>query len=307
MKDDKTAGVSLGIYASEEWGKLALERERDIAARLAALPGTRDAAVKTLRRLHAVLSEDYRRQHRVTLAEAKKQTSVAFFMDKFTSAGQIGPGDSERLLEYLATEANLREVMTAVFNAVYFRAYACRKENAPNVPNKEISLQSTVNRIYYGNAPDPARAAALGLNESHLVPYTRFVASDPRLLALRAASQGHPTIRDNMGKDLLALGCITLYRGFPQFQESIRSVLSRTFRQPSLNDPGRSTPQDYARLGLPLSEAERAYLGADPRTAVIDACTTEELPYDPETDLPRREDLMKQQGVIGVQLNLLRA
>ncbi|MFK0203689.1 hypothetical protein [Streptomyces lavendulae] len=290
---DLTAGLSQGIYTAQEWKDLATQREKYIGGQLFGLPEVRRAALTAVNRLHDVLTKDYAKTRRVPLDVAKKKTADAFVLDLPGSAGQLGGNNGQATLDYFNSGGgDVREVMTAFFNAAFFRSAEHPDKNKPSFDN--VSLKETIQRIYFRDKK-PEDAAALGLNTSHLTPYTDFILNDNYLKALRLSSP--PSTKASLAEDVLALGCMSLYRGTYYLGEFVLSQFARKRLKPSSQPPPRSTPRDYALLGAPVGEASRHYLGED-RTGMTleDALTSEEHPpgADPTA-------LGERYGVISVQ------
>ncbi|MEW2580533.1 hypothetical protein [Streptomyces syringium] len=238
-----------------EWQKAATEYEQRLGAHLAERPEVRTAAQLALRRLHDVLTRDYILQNSATSeADARKITAEAFFLDEAKSAGQIGTGT----IHYLTTNdrVTVREVMTAFFNAAYFRS-----ETEKTKPGfKDISLKATVQRIYFDSPSPTTDARKLGLNDAYLAPYTDFLTRNEPLAALRKLL---PAGRArNLGRDVFACGCLAYYSR-SHFKEYVQSQMARNWEDP---DGKYSFPADYARLGgsTGLSQAECDYLGRRP-------------------------------------------
>ncbi|MGM9470223.1 hypothetical protein [Streptomyces murinus] len=244
-----------GVYSMPEWQKAATEYERHLGAHLADRPEVRTAAQHALKRLHDVLTRDYILQNPATTeVEARRITAEAFFLDKATSSGQVGTGT----LGYLTTNdrVTVREVMTAFFNAAYFRSETERTKTG----FKDISLKATVQRIYFGPSTAAADAKKLGLNEDYLAPYTEFLVKNEFLAAQRKLLPNN--LAKGLARDIFAVGCLAYYSK-NHYKEYVLSQMARGWRDPE----GEYTfPADYARLGggTGLSQAECAYLGTRP-------------------------------------------
>lgn len=299
--------LNQGSYSTNEWNAQAAEYEIQLGAALAKLPRVRKAAQKTLARLHDVLALDYLRRQRgrpavKTLDEARKNTADVFFLNEPSSAGQIGTGNGSAYMKYLlGDQARVREIMTAIFNATYFRSVTLAKSQS-HPDYEDVSLKETIQNIYFteGNVGNAAR---LRLNTDHLTPYTDFLQRDTQLLTKRAEAEktSIPAFKESLAQDVFSLGCIALYRGTEQYDEVRASYESREWQ----SDHSRSTtPQDYARLGLPLSKKEREFLGADPESLQLSSFDTtdmipvSEVPVDPSTGEYDLMPWLQKKGVI---------
>ncbi|WKK24217.1 hypothetical protein QZH56_00580 [Streptomyces olivoreticuli] len=304
---------SKGSYITEEWNELTTEYEQRLGAALARRPEVKQAAQKTLRKLHEVLTRDYYRYHNskhngrteLTIQEAKKRTADVFFMDEPSSAGQIGTGNGLEFMEYLQTDkASVLEIMTAIFNAAFFRSVTLSKRS-PSFPFEDVSLQATIHRIFFSQDKPDYLAGYLGLNIDHLSPYTYFLQHDPKLLRKRAEAEatGNKDLEASLRKDALALACIALYRGEDHYTEVLESNKARKWAPTDIDEEGSTTPRYYARLQLPANPMAREYLGSDPRSFELsgfdtaDRVLVTELPWDPDGN-PDLEFWVRKRGVI---------
>lgn len=103
-------------YAKTGWQDAAEEFEKRLGAYSFGHPRALAAARKTVSRLKQLLIAYARTEHK-DVALANK----SFFKDDKTSAGQVGEGlTTAQINEFFARDGNVRELITAVYNAAYY-------------------------------------------------------------------------------------------------------------------------------------------------------------------------------------------
>ncbi|MFC5805245.1 hypothetical protein [Streptomyces formicae] len=278
--------------ADSPWQIRAKTWETNLGVELAEQESVKEAARRTIRRLHEVLTWDLENtQKNLSSTERKKKAADAFFLSKpkdAKSAGQIKIDEENALqgIDYFIDEdskASVREMMTALFNAAYF---------GQNVGGGEgVSLKSTIQRIYFtgdGNACD--LASRLKLNHRHLEPYTNYLKNNAKLVNLRSKfSKGFE-------KDIYAVGSLANYGS--HFWEYASSQICRQFG--GRGAPSDTFPSDYLRLGpgIGLSEEEREFQNSVLVIPEIDGLSYKEVKSDIElTDLELRAVLQEKQAI----------
>ncbi|MFJ3134781.1 DUF4157 domain-containing protein [Streptomyces sp. NPDC086843] len=231
-------------YARTGWQEAAEEFEKRLGAYSFGHPKALDAARRTVNRLKQLLIA-YARSERKDPALANK----SFFKDDRTSAGQVGEGmATEQIKEFFARDGNVRELVTAVYNAAYYNKGA------------ELSLKHVLEGII---GPKPQLASTLGMNEEELKKHSAFLNGWSRLPMWAAANlvgKGY-----NYEKDPYALGNL-LWQSEPETfagdtREMINSQGPRKPRSQADKEAHRKTPRDYADRGAPLSARELAFAG----------------------------------------------
>lgn len=247
------AGLRRGLYGLSVWRRQVSDFETWAGARLAGVPGVVEAARRTLERLWEVLALDYRASHdpEPSWDVARQKAAEAFFLDLPESAGQVG--DFATMEYLLSGEANLREIMTAIFNAAYFRSHVC--SYMPGF--EDISLKSMVQSLYFNEAPDGAEARSRGLNHDFLLAYTSCVMRDPELLRRRA--EAPLGAQEGIAEDVFAFACQAFYRGERAFREASDSSFARRYLPVDTSPGGVSSGDRYERLGIGLSGREAEY------------------------------------------------
>ncbi|MEU2834883.1 hypothetical protein ABZ667_40675 [Streptomyces lavendulae] len=324
-----------GCYRIPGWQDWTADYETKVGAALARSPRVVGAARKTLSRLFEVLWQDCALSHPgLSGEEIGRKVVSAFFLDDLTSAGQTGVEVHERRLEritFLRSEPSprdvergdwsLREVMTAIYNAAYFRSGVLAKRDketgaqASPGPEGDVSFKALVHRLWLSSdAPRKERlqrARELGLNIRHLAPYAHFLSVDTKLRVQRAATALTP-LGHNFARDVYALGCMSFYSGVGDTYEIAQSQAARRARAD--RDPGEymRNRSHWERLGLPLSGPERAFLAADESSYLtLEGFDVEEFPVDqvlkdhfgfPDEEATR-EKLLREKGVLDVQFH----
>ncbi|WP_203794875.1 hypothetical protein, partial [Actinoplanes derwentensis] len=240
--------------------------ERRLGAHLSQSPQVRDTAVKVAARLNEVLNS----------AKAKPSRDgtpgKAFLQRKADSAGQAGTGLKDPEIAALLRDGNLREVMTAIYNAAYYN----KKPGAGETTFKLLALDIIRNK-------DWARSDRLGLNTAELKAYSEFLDNPLRL----AVKQELPAEREFDGDDdpFRAFNLIARTGdrqkadlGVREQNESGRSARGS---RDQVRGPYAVTPRQLRLAGTDLGAFEAAFLrskAAGPFT--VDTTSTEDVPLD---------------------------
>ncbi len=232
------------LLASPGWHREAEHYEERLGAVLAASPEVRRAALTAVLRLAHVLSSAF----------TWERAAGAFFKDDATSAGQVGTaGDpAARLLQWAdpGSAATTRELMTAFYNAAYYK-YGPQPE--PPADDGAVSFKTVLHRaVLDGDMRLPQELGldtqALRTQRQHLTGGTR------KVLGALPDDLGRL-----FGKDVFALGNLTLQHGVGTARSMGRSQRGRLDRPDPDTAPGKRTPRDYRDRGTPLSDAELAH------------------------------------------------
>ncbi|MGA5032352.1 DUF4157 domain-containing protein [Streptomyces cellulosae] len=231
-------------YARTGWQQAAEEFEKRLGAYCFGHPKALAAARAAVNRLKQLLIAYARTEHKDPALANK-----AFFKNDRTSAGQVGEGmATEQIKEFFSRDGNVRELVTALYNAAYYNKGA------------ELSLKRVLEGVL---GPKPQLASTLGMNEEELKKHSAFLNSWSRLPMWAAANlvgKGY-----NYEKDPYALGNL-LWQSNPESfagdtREMIDSQGPRTPRSEADKEAHRKTPRDYADRGAPLSARELAFAG----------------------------------------------
>ncbi|GAA0417173.1 hypothetical protein [Streptomyces luteireticuli] len=316
-----------GCYQIPGWQDWTADYEAKVGAALARSPQAVGAARKTLSRLFEVLWQDCSLSNpESTGDEIARKVVGAFYLDDLTSAGQTGIEDYEQRMEritFLRSEPSqrdvergdwsLREVMTAIYNAAYFRSGILAKRGKGNAA--DVSFKALVHRLWLSSETPRRervqRARELGLNTRHLDPYAHFLATDTHLLVQRAATALTP-VGYNFARDVYALGCMSFYSGAGDTYEIAQSQRARQARVDLNSAEFKKDRAHWERLGLPLSAAERAFLATDEDSFLtLEGFDVEEFPVDQVLKDPfgnpdehaTRKKLKEEKGVLDVQFH----
>ncbi|MEU8026232.1 hypothetical protein AB0B88_28905 [Micromonospora haikouensis] len=273
------------ILDTAEYREHATRFERDLGAHLYQLPHVQHAAKATVERLREVL-EAYANDGR------PDGVRRSFVKDDPTSAGQVGDHLTDAEVRALLRDGNLRELMTAFYNAAYY-----------NDAGPEATLKKVVQSIVADQ--DWTRADALGLDSAALRKLRRQLTGWNRTVMQGIAGivgKGY-----NYAFDPFALGNITALSKKPAADTTAitASQAGRSNRlgtadfAKNLGVPGKLTPRQLAALGAALSDRERRYLTGPGRRAftVTTADGTEQRHAQPESS-------WTDEGALGVELPL---
>jgi len=227
------------FFADEGWQDRAAEFERNLGAYLFNQDEVHRAASRavdqlrdTLHRLAAIAHPDK------SPAQIEPLVEAAFFKDDGSSAGQVDPSIG---LQTLIDEGNVREQMTAFFNAAY------NSENEYGLARMLLALKDS-GRL--------AEAAAAGVDVGVLATLGHQLdAPPPPSLSPTAAARAF--YRDFFSVGPAVMGLTS--RGEPNITEFIDSRTGRVDRSGVDLESRVSTPADYERLGIDLSPRELAF------------------------------------------------
>ncbi|WP_177320204.1 hypothetical protein, partial [Actinoplanes philippinensis] len=240
--------------------------ERRLGAHLSRSPQVRETAVKVAARLNEVLNA----------ARAKPSPAgtpgKAFVQRKADSAGQAGTGLKDTEVTSLLRDGNLREVMTALYNAAYYN----KKPGAGETTFKLLALDIIRNR-------DWERSDRLGLDTAELKAYADFLDNPLR----QAVKQELPPEREFDGDDdpFRAFNLIARSGDRRKADLAVReqNESGRTARgsRDQVRGPYAVTPRQLRLAGTDLGAFEAAFLrskAAGPFT--VDTMSTEDVPLD---------------------------
>ncbi|WP_157968441.1 eCIS core domain-containing protein [Streptomyces geranii] len=190
---------------------------------------------------------------------AEERAKKVFFRNDVTSAGQVGtPHQVGATYKELLGDGNVRELMTAFFNAAYY--------NGNPLPDTAGSVDTLQNQIISGAVERafPTTPAAMpeggdrdadpGSTEQReeLLRVGRWLRSRRR----RAAS----AVMKMFAKDPFATGNLTALSASPWFQSFTFGASVRRRRRIAEKDVRPRTPKFYAEAGAPLGVLERHFV-----------------------------------------------
>ncbi|MGW7378998.1 eCIS core domain-containing protein [Streptomyces sp. NPDC054794] len=245
-------------YARTGWQAAAEEFEKRLGGYAFNHPRALAAARATVARLKRLLISYAQREHK-NPALANK----SFFMNDTTSGGQVGEGmTTDQIKEFFARDGNVRELMTALYNAAYYNT------TGPDGGAGKLSLKEVLNGII---GPKPQLASGLGMNVDEVKKHSAFLNSWSRtFLETAASTQGKGY---NYAKDPYALGNILAQSNsetlFGDTLEMVSSQGPRQKRSDADRDAHRKTPRDYEDRGAPLSARELVFAGRPGKDAKL--------------------------------------
>lgn len=242
-------GLQRLMRSRTEYVPAMLEFERHLGSYFASLPSTRREVMSAVQRLRSVL-------RLYTNAGFSGSELGSFTSPNPRSSGQVGQSLSPSQLEaMLDGDGNLRELMTAFFNAAFANAFEASQSHQMTL--KRIVTSALENQ-------DWNLIRSLGLNEPVLRQYSAVVTGWRRRSAHALFSTFSPNGSAIFNSDVFSMGTMTFSvpiaktLGLALSRNGLRRDRRSEERIP--NNPFRRGPAHFARLGVPLSARERAFL-----------------------------------------------
>lgn len=259
------------FYGDEHWGATSLVFEMRLGVHFFNDAGTLHAVRDAVSRLHETLADlaVQGMPDGPLRAEVARQVEEVFFrsdVDAHTSAGQVGHGVP---LKTLLEQGNVRELMTAFYNAAYFN-----RTNMHTLANTLIRLIDT-GRLADMNLPPGIDRGELAAVRQHLDRnLIRNLGRAEDFLQRHFGIESH-----RFGRDVAATGSVVMRSGHPyrDMLEVVNSQAGRRVRSDEEQLLLTTTVAHYERLGTPLGRFERAF---------VESITGR---LDPDTPLPWRE------------------
>lgn len=277
------------LIGTPEWRKAANSFERRLGAYAYGHPRSKAAAQAAVTRLAEVLRGYYNND----FADLNELWRTAFFKDDTSSAGQVGKEltNDEQLKLLFHGDGNLRELMTAFYNAAYY--------NSGYGTDLNPSLKAILHDITLTGKWDAAKA--LDLNVADLRVRAETLLGTARKLKEMIISFVKPDKAHIFAQDIFALG--ELAGSVQNAAELAMSQVPRSDRTDREKEQGASkkTPREYALMAAPLSERERGYLEAKDKPLTMKGFDVQEVEWDDwnlgSDGLPRLAEAEKAQGV----------
>ena len=233
-------------------------------------PRAMAAVQHSIGRMATVLAKYYDSQ----FADIDDLWRAAFFKDQADSAGQVGThltGEEQSDLLF-GGMGNLRELMTAFYNAAYFKSgYG---EDNPGTSLKHILHQITLHDRW-----DVAKD--LGLEERLLRERSAALLSMARVLKDRAVKLVVPEDKAHIfSRDIFALG---------ELAGSVQNAIALGKSQIPRSDrtkheweqgPEKRTPRSYADVGAPLSPYESFHMEVEGLPLKVQGVRVEEVEWE---------------------------
>ncbi|MEZ4451908.1 MAG: DUF4157 domain-containing protein [Nannocystaceae bacterium] len=234
-----------------------------------------------LNKMEEVIQKEYDAVH-LSAEELRDLYREVFTKDDPGSAGQVGTDLSFDEIGDLLGDGNLRERMTAFYNAAYYNSDPSRpplsglkKITADILMLSEESVEDletwgnwmtyrvnpwAKDRKSWGTLSEEkkAKATTLGLDEVDLTKKRDFYHGSWLRTGVKAATS-MTSVGYNFADDPFALGNLTLERELTGTTEMAVSQVGRVKRSPTEMTAEKRTAQDYEDLGIGLSEREKAY------------------------------------------------
>ncbi|MGW3043767.1 toxin glutamine deamidase domain-containing protein [Kitasatospora sp. NPDC001159] len=270
------------IYSTSEYAAATVSLEKKLGEYCFNLPEAKTAAATALGTLRDMIRKAY--------PEASPAEHLsALLKDDPTSAGQVGTALTEVQFDQLLASGNLREVMTAFFNGVFFK-------------DSPLNLKTLLNTIVEHKQWD--RAKELGLNVEALKQQREFLDGALRKSLHEGLGLAKPKFATMFEKDVFATGNV-LAQSKSWFSDGVDYVSSIRSRMPR---PENEVPTPSARelegLGLQLSRREMEFLKVDPMAWELVGIRPEEVPTESLHRLPSGEydlgPIRTEAGVLGV-------
>ncbi|MGW0810749.1 hypothetical protein [Nonomuraea sp. NPDC002799] len=253
-----------GFFADARWAAGTERFEQRLGAHYFNDPQTLEAARVAVRSMRDVLSELTPRAPDESPAARTQRAEQAFFRDDApSSAGQAG---TRVTLDELLAHGNLRELVTAFYNAAYF-----------NDGHPHTLAKALLHVVDTGDL-EPARAAGVDLD---LLERARRQLDGGFQRPILGTLDAWLTGGSRFARDPLETGNVVMMseRGVRDLAEVIQSQGHRRERSPEEQQRlGFTTPARYEGLGTPLGRFERAFA-----ERVADG------PLRPDDPLPWRE------------------
>lgn len=255
------------IVHHPEWREEAEGYEKRLGGYCYQHPRARRAADRALRRMKEVLTGYF-----TPSGKTEGDIAEAFLKNDTTSAGQVGTDRAIETLEAVFERGNLRERMTAFYNAAYYKAGYSRDAG--------VSLKTILHDITIGGARfDESASRALKLDVAGLRTQSEFLRGNARAGLHGLLARFKPDKTYTVEKDIFALG--NLYyqyssgwkNPFGALREMIGSQSPRIDRSRAEKATGahKKTARDYASMDAPLSDREASFLaGQDKPLAMFE-------------------------------------
>ncbi|MGN9846087.1 hypothetical protein ACTMTI_49030 [Nonomuraea sp. H19] len=263
-----------GFFTDPRWAADVERFEQRLGAYYFNDPQTLEAARTAVRRLRDVLTALTLRAPDESPADFARRVETAFFRDDApTSAGQVG---THVTLDELLARGNLRELMTAFYNAAYFN------DGHPRTLTKAI--------LDVFDMDQWARARAAGMDLDMLERARRQLDGVQRVVLGKLDEWLTGTSR--FSRDVLQTGNVIMMseRGMRELADVIQSQVRRQDRSPEEQQRLGliTTPDYYEGMGAPLGRFERAFV-----ESLADG------PLRPGDPLPWREGLTSHENTSG--------
>jgi hypothetical protein len=234
-----------------------------------------------LNKMKAVIDTEYDAAHK-SEDQIQSLYREVFTKDDSGSAGQVGATLVLAEIRDLLANGNLRERMTAFYNAAYYNSDPSKPplrglkqiasdilllaEDSMDELNSWSNLLGSLVSPFGGDLKSWSelvqdrkdKAQRLGLDDVDLGKKTEFLHGSWMRSGIKALT-AYTSVGYNFSDDPFALGNLTLERELGGTTEMAISQSGRVKRSNLERDPEMRTAQDYEDLGIGLSDREKAY------------------------------------------------
>lgn len=258
----------VNLTASPLWDDEAKAFETRLGSYCFHHPRATSAAKAAILRMGDVLMNYY-----AVKIKDVSEIEKAFARNKSSSAGQIGESANVEDLRYLLyVDGSLRELMTAFYNAAYYKSEE----------KMEPSLKGILHDITLRD--NWSAADKLGLDKKGLKKQSDFLKGSRRKFLQTAVAIKNPDKAYLFAQDIFALGNLSYQSSIKDADEIKNSQKDRKDRttEEKAFGPEKKTPRDYALMGTPLSARERAFLQTAPSEypLLLDGIQLDEIPLE---------------------------
>jgi len=253
------------ITESSQWFPTAKAYEQRLGAYCASHTKSNNALNAGVQKLINIMVTRY--QNELNEEDLLKEV---FFRDDKTSSGQVGLNLDVKKMYKVLNNGNLRERMTAFYNAAYYGSgygdqisrgfkkilheiiFDKKSELINELDLKEDAIQEQI--AFYNDT----------FNKGIFRPIMKGgISGYNKLRNVYKGMRGEEMIDDNsyaFGKDVFALGNLSIQGNDTSVRDSQKN---RTNRPQPINREFVNTPQDFEEMGVPLSDEELAFTYKD--------------------------------------------
>lgn len=253
------------ILKSANWFSTAKDYEQRLGVYCTSHPSSNNALNAGIEKLKTIMTIRYQDE-----LEKEDLLKEVFFRDDKTSSGQLGLNLDTKKMTRVLEGGNLRERMTAFYNAAYY--------GSGYGDGISRGFKRILHEIIFDKKTELIEE--LGLNEDKINEQTTFynntftkgivrpiikggLSGITKLRNAYKSMKGEEMVDDNsytFGKDVFALGNLSIQANDTSVRDSQKN---RTNRQQPINREFVNNPQDFEEMGIPLSNEELAFLYKD--------------------------------------------
>ena len=251
MKKKRAGAGYKTLFRSPGWKQASARFEKKLAAYAYNHPFAKEAANDGLTKLKNILLKYYRDKAKDERQEYERIMRAAFTADSKTSAGQIGSDVSMDDIEQIVGDGgngNLREKMTAFFNAAYNNGGMNTESTKKSVTLKNVMREAVGER-------KSKKAIEAGVDK------TGIREQDSRFHGAKRGFVGFfkHGFKKNEDLDLYDFTNIAIQGNNGQMFDALNSNSSRNRHSKEEIEQGGKTAGEYSDMGAGLSEREKRF------------------------------------------------